>query len=93
MKALRIALVCLAIAGMASARPVVLEEVATLTRPDASWTYFGRAGVAIDGDYALVSGERFIPDPNAEGGVRHEVAAFLYRRSGRQWRSRRRRAG
>jgi hypothetical protein len=85
MKALRIALLCLAIAGMASARPVVLEEVATLTRPDASWTYFGRAGVAIDGDYALVSGERFIPDPNAEGGVRHEVAAFLYRRSGSNW--------
>jgi len=87
MKLFRIALLGLAIAGIAHAaeRPVVLEEVATLTRPDASWTYFGRAGVAIDGDYALVSAERFIPDPNAEGGSRHEVAAFLYQRSGSNW--------
>src|SRR5262245_45090082 len=88
MKLFRIALLGLAIAaseGITEALPVVLEEVATLARPDASWTYFGRAGVAIDGDYALVSGERFIPDPNAEGGSRHEVAAFVYRRSGSNW--------
>jgi len=71
-----------ALAGLAQARPVVLEESATLTPPDASWTYFGSFGVAIDGDWALISGERYV---DADGGPRHEGAAFLYRRSGNSW--------
>ena len=75
----------LTLAGAAQARPVVLEEVATLTRPDASWENFGRFGVAIDGDWALVSAERFVEDASAPSGSRHEGTAFLYRRSGAAW--------
>ena len=71
-----------ALAGLAQARPVVLEESATLTPPDDSWTYFGSFGVAIDGDWALISGERYV---DADGGVRHEGAAFLYQRTGNAW--------
>jgi hypothetical protein len=85
MKAFRVAILALAIAGGAQARPIVFEEVATLTRPDPSWEYFGRFGVAIDGDFALVSGERFVADPGAPSGQRHEGAAFLYQRSGASW--------
>jgi hypothetical protein len=80
--------ICLALCafvGLAQARPVVLEEVATITRPDASWQSFGSFGVAIDGDYALVSAERFVDDPSAPNGQRHEGAAFLYLRSGTSW--------
>ena len=53
------ALICL-LASLASAepRPLVLQESALLQPPDASWEAFGRFGVAIDGDWALVSGER-----------------------------------
>jgi hypothetical protein len=85
MKSLRYALCALVFVCAAQARPIVIEEVSTLAPPDASWQYFGRFGVAIDGDWALVSGERVIEDPNAEGGQRSEVAAFLYRRSGTSW--------
>ena len=60
MKMFRVALCALAFAGLAQARPIVIEETATLSPPDSSWQYFGRFGVAIDGDFALVSGERFI---------------------------------
>src|SRR5688572_23476027 len=74
-------LVCGLFTGIANARPVVIEDSAVLARPDASWQYFGRFGVAVDGDYALVSGERYVPDPAAEGGQRHEGAAFIYRRA------------
>jgi hypothetical protein len=84
MRAFRIALCALAFAGVAQARPVVIEEVATLTPPDASWKYFGRFGVAIDGDFALVSGERYVNDPNFED-TQHVAAAFLYKRSGASW--------
>jgi hypothetical protein len=84
MKAFHFAMLTFAFATLAHARPVVIEESTTLTRPDAAWT-FGRFGVAIDGDYALVSGERVVSDPNAESGVRWEGVAYLYRRSGTQW--------
>jgi hypothetical protein len=63
---------------------VVIEESATLTRPDATWT-FGRYGVAIDGDLALVLGDRVVSDPTAPSGVRWDGVAYLYRRSGTQW--------
>jgi hypothetical protein len=85
MKALGLALFALVFMGLAHARPVVIEEVATLSPPDASWEILGGFGIAIDGDHALVSGERFIEDPAAPGGSRHEGAAFLYQRSGTSW--------
>ncbi len=85
MKAFRIAAFALLFMSMAHARPVVLEEVATLSPPDASWTYLGRFGVAIDGDFALVSAERFVPSPYEPGEALHEAAALLYQRSGSSW--------
>ena len=85
MKPIRLAFLALvfAWASLAQARPVVIEEAATITRPNVSWRDFGRFGVAIDGDYALVSGERLIPQ--AEGGFRLEGVVFVYRRSGTTW--------
>jgi hypothetical protein len=84
MKTFRFAMLTFALATLAHARPVVIEESARLTRPDAAWT-FGRSGVAIDGDFALVSGDRVVSDPTAAGGVREEGVAYLYRRSGVNW--------
>jgi hypothetical protein len=81
MKSIVALLICGLVAGIAHARPTVVEESAVLTRPDSSWQYFGRFGVAVDGDYALVSGERYVPDPAAEGGQRHEATTFVYRRA------------
>lgn len=85
MKAFRAALCVLAFAGLAQARPIVVEETASLSPPDGSWKYFGRFGVAIDGDIALISGERIVDDPYDESGRRREGAAFLYQRSGASW--------
>ena len=84
MKAFHFLIFALAFATLAPARPVVIEESATLTRPDASWT-FGRFGVAIDGDFALVSGERVVPDSTSPDFVRWEGVVYLYRRSGANW--------
>jgi hypothetical protein len=81
MKTVLTMIVCGLFASAVYSRPVVIEDSAVLTRPDASWQYFGRFGVAVDGDYALVSGERYVADPAAEGGQRHEGAAFIYRRA------------
>jgi hypothetical protein len=85
MKALRFAALAMVLVCAAHARPVVFEESATLVRPDSSWSFFGRYGVAIDGDYALVSGDRVVDDASSPTGTRREVAAFLYRRSGTSW--------
>lgn len=69
----------------AHARSVVIEETATIYAPSPAWQYFGRFGVAIDGDYALISGERYVADPSVEGGQRHLGAALLYQRNGSTW--------
>lgn len=68
----------------AQARPVLIEESGTIAAPDPSWEYFGRY-VAVDGDWALLQGDRFVPDPNAENGRRHEGAALLFRKVGNNW--------
>jgi hypothetical protein len=85
MKALLFAAFAIVFVSVAHTRPVVLEEVAILAPPDTSWTYLGRFGVAIDGDFALVSAERYPPAPWDPGEVVHEVAALLYQRSGSSW--------
>ena len=84
MKNLPLVLCALGFAGLAQARPHVLEETRTIARPDSSWTYFGRI-VAVDTSWALVQGDRFVPDPNAEGGTRHDGAAHLYEKVGSNW--------
>jgi len=85
MSSFRAAFCALLFAGAAFARPVVLEEVATLSPPDPSWQDLGINGVAIDGDFALVSAARRVPDPYDESGFRSEMAAFVYQRSGTNW--------
>src|SRR5919109_2955878 len=86
MKTLRLVLLTLVLPLLAHARPVVLEESATFSPPpDISWEFLGRFGVAIDGDYALVSGERYVLDPATPGGIRHDGAVFIYKRSGAAW--------
>ena len=85
MKARILALCAAAFAGLAHAGPLVIEQTATLLPPDATWPYVGRFGVAIDGDFALSSGERFVEDPSQPDGQRHEGAALLYQRSGTNW--------
>jgi len=86
MKAFRFALLTLAFAAFAHARPVVIENVyALVPPPDPTWEILGGFGVAIDGDYALVSGERFVADSTALNGVRHDGAVFIYKRSGTSW--------
>jgi hypothetical protein len=84
MKILPLIVCALACASVAQARPQVLEESGTITRPDSSWTYFGRF-VAVDGNWALVQGDRFVPDPDAELGTRHDGAALLYEKVGSAW--------
>lgn len=85
MKARFLLLCALALAGLTHAGPLVIEQSGTLLPPDATWPYVGRFGVAIDGDFALSSGERFVEDPSQPNGQRHEAAALLYRRSGADW--------
>jgi hypothetical protein len=82
----RFLLLCaLALSGLAHGGPLVVEQSASISPPDASWRYVGRFGVAIDGDFALVSGERFVADASQPGGQRHEGAALIYQRSGTNW--------
>ena len=78
-------LCALALSGLAHSGPLVIEHSASISPPDASWRYVGRFGVAIDGDFALVSGERFVGDASQPDGERHEGAALLYQRSGTNW--------
>ena len=85
MKAKILVLCALALAGLAHAGPLVIEQAATILPPDATWPYVGRFGVAIDGDFALVSGERFVEDTSQPNGQRHEGAALMYQRSGATW--------
>jgi hypothetical protein len=85
MKAKILVLCALALTGLAQAGPLVIEQTATILAPDATWPYVGRFGVAIDGDFALVSGERFVEDPSQPNGQRHEGAALIYQRSGANW--------
>jgi hypothetical protein len=84
-RAALLALWTMAFVTAAHARPVVVEESATIYSPSPSWQYFGRFGVAIDGDYALISGVRYVPDRAADGGQRHLGAALLYQRNGTTW--------
>jgi hypothetical protein len=81
MKSLRYAVFALLLVGVAQARPIVLEEVATLPAPPGpAWTFLGRIGVAIDLNYALVLAERAI-----EEEPYWEAAALLYRREGQSF--------
>jgi len=73
------------LAGTLGARPVTLEPLSTFGTPDPA--YDGFAGdVAIDGDYALVTAGRVVPDPGGEPMLDQAFStAFLFQRSGASW--------
>jgi len=83
MKSICVGLLLAGAASLASARPVVVEETATLANPDpAQYVFFGRQ-VATNGEYAVVLGSR---DENTEdGALLMHRAALLYRRVAGQW--------
>jgi hypothetical protein len=70
--------------GVAVARPLVIENVATFGSPNGAYTGFA-TDVAIDGDFALVPASRSEPDPDDPGLNRTFHTAFLFRRSGTSW--------
>src|SRR5688572_29708321 len=67
----------------ADPRPLVIEDVQRITTPDSRYTDFG-GEVAIDGDWAVVTGRRAVDnEPGAPPTTMQ--AAFLYRRVGATW--------
>ena len=78
--ACRVAVFALLLTSLAQARPNVIDEWVRLPVPtDLNLPLFGSFGVAIDGDWALVSA--FDPCPTCEEG-RTYGAALLYRFTG-----------
>ena len=70
--------------AVAQARPVVVQESARIANPDpATYPYFA-SDVAIDGDDAIATLERFI-DPPAGGDMEQEVAVHLFHRGASGW--------
>ena len=70
------------LSSIAAARPVIIEEAATLTNPDpVAYTQFGRE-VAISGEYALALGWRDVPEGGSETRYR---SALLYHRVDGRW--------
>lgn len=73
--------------AVAHARPLVIQESARLSNPDAVNYPVFASDVAIDGDDAIATLERFI-DPPAGGDSRdmeHEVAVYLFHRTSSGW--------
>ncbi len=69
--------------GAAHARPVIIENVSTIKNPNpALWTEFPLS-VAVDGDSAMVTAQRWTY-PTPDLGQVHQTA-FLYQRSGSGW--------
>jgi hypothetical protein len=71
----------------AQARPLVVQESARIVNPDpATYPYFA-SDVAIDGDDAIATLERYFePGPGGDpGDIEHEVAVYLFRRTGTVW--------
>jgi hypothetical protein len=90
MRAVSPVLVLLCLAGpftRADARPIVIEDSATLANPDtAEFASFGTE-VATNGEYALALGSRdeYVYEPPNEERNIHIRSALLYRRVGGTW--------
>jgi hypothetical protein len=83
MKAFRFAMFALLLTAVAHARPNVIDEWVRLAPPtDVNWPLIGSFGVAIDGDWALVSA--YDPCPTCEEGA-SRGAALLYHYTGGSW--------
>ena len=84
-------LICLLIAcgalATAHARPLVVQESARIVNPDPANFPIFAADVAIDGDDAVATLERFFDAP--EGGdpsdIEHDVAVHLFHRTASGW--------
>src|SRR5690349_12722517 len=74
-------------AAAAQARPLVVQESARITNPDPTGFPYFAADVAVDGDDAIATMERYITpaDPVSESDQEHEVAVYLFHRSGNAW--------
>ena len=70
--------------GVADARPVVIENLASFGTPDPAYVGFA-TDIAMDGDYALITAGRSEPDPDDPFGSRNFQTAFLFQRSGTSW--------
>ena len=69
--------------GVAQARPLVIQESARIANPDpANFPYFA-ADVAIDGDDAIATLERYFEPPEGSdpNDLEHEVAVHLFHRN------------
>ena len=83
MNVFRAAILAMLFASFAHARPNVIVESFRLPLPtDVNWQWVGSFGVAIDGDWALVSAHS--PCPTCQEG-RGDVAALLYHYTGGSW--------
>ena len=87
MKTLPALLIACGALAVAQARPLVIQESARIVNPDpANFPYFA-ADVAIDGDDAIATLERYFDAP--EGGnpndEEHEVAVHLFHRTTGGW--------
>jgi hypothetical protein len=72
-------------AGAAWARPVTVEPLSTFGTPDAAYQGFG-VDVAIDGDYAIATAGRYVPDPGGDYMLDENfTTAFLFQRNGTSW--------
>lgn len=65
--------------GAAAARPVTIEPTSTFSSPDSAYDGFA-TDVAIDGDYAVVTAGRSVPELDESFQT-----AFLFQRSGTRW--------
>jgi hypothetical protein len=73
--------------AVAQARPLVVQESARITNPNPATYPVFAADVALDGDDAMATLERFI-DPPPGGDFRdaeHEVAVYLFHRTTSGW--------
>ncbi|HUQ09085.1 MAG TPA: hypothetical protein VM146_02130 [Steroidobacteraceae bacterium] len=83
MKAFRAAIFALLLTSLAQARPNVIDEWVRLPLPtDVSWQRVGSFGVAIDGDWALVSA---LGPCESCGSTVPDGAALLYHYTGGSW--------
>ncbi len=77
----RVALLCVALCGAVSARPITLEQSATFGTPDLSYEGFAQR-VAVDGEYAIATASHFDPVTG-----QNLLTAFLFHHEGNGWKS------
>jgi hypothetical protein len=73
--------------AVAQARPLVVQESARIANPDpVNFPYFA-SDVAIDGDDAIATLERYIdaPEGGDAGDISHDVAVHLFHRTTAGW--------